>query len=322
MSLAMATSLGFVAGAQDAAAGAPPAAGAGGQQATIQGLVIGRDGPTMSVRTADTPRLTVVLSDSTQATEKGGFLGLDRKHPGITQLAPGLQVKIEGTYDPDHKLVARKIIYTRSSLTTAQQIDAGLNPTAQQVAQAQDQLKSDRRDIEQSQTDITKNSSDITTTQQGLATTTAATQTNTQDIGKANQRFGTMDQYDTKGSITVTFANGKSTISKKDMDQLTDFAKSAADTPGYMIQVQGYASATGPAALNQKLSSERADAVLAVIQQTGAVPLTRILAPAAMGITDQVADNHTRSGQAQNRRVVVTILVNKGITGGGSTGGL
>jgi len=92
--------------------------------------------------------------------------------------------------------------------------------------------------------------------------------------------------------------------------------KNAANTQGFMVQVQGYASKVGSPAVNQKLSSERADAVLTVIQQSGAVPLTRILAPAAMGTVEQVADNHSRSGQAQNRRVVVTILVNKGITGG------
>jgi len=96
---------------------------------------------------------------------------------------------------------------------------------------------------------------------------------------------------------------------------LTDFVKSAANTPGYMIEVQGYASSVGSAVLNQRLSSERADAVLAIIQQTGAVPMTRILAPAAMGTTNPVSGDHTRSAQAQNRRVVVTIVVNKGITG-------
>jgi hypothetical protein len=35
-----------------------------------------------------------------------------------------------------------------------------------------------------------------------------------------------------------------------------------------------------------------------------------------MGTVEQVADNHSRAGQAQNRRVVVSIMVNKGITGG------
>jgi len=267
------------------------------------------------VKTADSPRLTVLLSDSTKATEKGGFLGLSKRDLGIEALVPGLSVRVEGAYNPDHQLVAKRIMFSRNSLTTARQIDAGLNPVNEQVAAAQDQLKSDRRDIDQSQTDITKNSQDIDTTKQGLAATNEATTGNTQAIGHANQRFGTLDQFETKDSITVNFANGRATVNKKDKDQLTDFVKQVADTPGSMIEVQGYASAVGSAALNQRLSNERADAVLAIIQQTGAVPMTRILAPAAMGTTNPVATEHTRTAQAQNRRVVVTIVVNKGITG-------
>ena len=285
------------------------------QQATVEGLVIGRSGPAMAVRTSDTPRVTVLLSDGTKATEKGGFLGLDRRHPSIADLVPGLAVKVEGTYDTDHQLVAKKVTFSRTAMNTARQIDAGLNPVNQQVAAAQDQLKTDRKDIEQGQQDTARNSQDIDATKQGLAATTTATTTNTQAIGQANQRFTTLDQYADKGSITVNFANGKATVSKKDRDQLNDFVKSAANTPGYMIEVQGYASSVGSAAANQRLSSERADAVLAIIQQSGAVPLTRILAPAAMGTTNPVAEGHARGSQAQNRRVVVTIVVNKGITG-------
>jgi OOP family OmpA-OmpF porin len=300
MSLAMFTSLGLSAGAQ---------------KATVEGLVIGRNGPSMSVKTADSPKLTVLLSDSTKATEKGGFLGLSRKDLGIAALVPGLSVKVEGDYDPDHQLVAKKVMFSRNSMNTAKQIDAGLNPVNQEVAAAQDQIKSDRRDIEQSQQTITKNTQDIDTTNQGLATTNEATATNAQGLGKATQRFTTLDQYETKGTMTVNFANGKATVTKKDKDALTDFVKTGADTPGYMIEVQGYASTSGSVTMNQRLSAERADAVLAIIQQTGAVPMTRILAPAAMGISNPISTDHTRSAQAENRRVVVTIVVNKGITG-------
>jgi len=315
-SLALLTSLGVAAGAQEAApTGAPQAATAGAQQATILGLVIGRSGESMAVKTADSPRLTVILSDSTKATEKGGFLGLNHKDLGIAALVPGLSVKVEGAYNSDHELMAKKITFSRTSFATAKAIDAGLYPTNAEIAGAKDQLRSDRKDIEQSQADITKNSQDIDATNQGLASTNQVTAGNTQAIGHANERFTTLDQYETKGSITVNFANGKAIVNDKDKDQLTDFVKSAADTPGFMIEVQGYASVTGPAALNQRLSAERADAVLAIIQQTGVVPMTRILAPAAMGTTNQVATEHTRSAQAQNRRVVVTIVVNKGITG-------
>jgi len=66
----------------------------------------------MAVKTADSPRLTVLLSDSTKATEKGGFLGMDRKDLGIAALVPGLAVKVEGTYDSDHQLVARKVTFS------------------------------------------------------------------------------------------------------------------------------------------------------------------------------------------------------------------
>ena len=292
------------------------ATAASAQEATVEGLVIGRNGPTMSVKTHDSPRLTVVLSDTTKATEKGGgFLGLDRKHPGITELVPGLAVKVEGSYDPDHQLIAKKVTFSRRSLETARQIDAGLNPVAQQVAAAQDQLRSDRRDIDQNQSNIAKNSQDIDATKQGLAANVQTTGANTQAIGQANQRFTKLDEYETKGDLTISFANGKATVGRKYKDELTDFVKQAANTPGYMIQVEGYASSTGSPTLNQRLSSERADAVLAIIQQTGVVPLTRILAPAAMGTTNQIASNHSRKGQAENRRVTVTILVNKGITG-------
>ncbi|RXH57799.1 OmpA family protein [Granulicella sibirica] len=300
LSLAMFTSLGLTAMAQEA---------------TIEGIVTGRSGPSMSVKTADSPKLTVLLSDTTKATEKGGFLGLGKRDLGIAELVPGLTVKVEGAYNPDHQLMAKKITFSRNSYRVAKQIEAGLDPTNEQMAEAQDHLKSDRKDIDQTQQDIAKNSQDIDATKQGLAATNDATATNAKGLGRANQRFGALDQFETKGSITVNFANGKSTVTKKDKDQLTDFVKAAADTPGYMIEVQGYASTVGSAALNQKLSAERADAVLAIIQQTGVVPMTRILAPAAMGTSNQVATEHTRNAQAQNRRVVVTIVVNKGITG-------
>jgi outer membrane protein OmpA-like peptidoglycan-associated protein len=283
------------------------------QQATVEGLIIGRSGPTMSVKTQDTARLTVILSDTTKATEKGGFLGLERKDLGIMSLVPGLPVKVEGSYDADHKLVAQKVTFTRSSLKTARQIDAGLNPLAEEVAAAQDQLKTDGKNIEMAQNDIETNKRDIAANKQGIDANTQAigvnseaVATNKQAIGQANNRFTKLDQFE---------ENGKASVSKKDREQLADFVKTAADTPGYMIQVQGYASTTGSPILNQRLSAERAEAVLSIIQQSGAVPLTKILAPAAMGTSEQVGDNHTRSGQAQNRRVVVTILVNKGING-------
>jgi OOP family OmpA-OmpF porin len=289
------------------------AVSAGAQQAKdVQGMIVGRDGPTMYVKTVDNTRQIVILTDTTKATEKGGFLGMGKHDLGVAALVPGLDVKIDGTYDADHKLNASKVEFTRGSMRTAKQIDAGLSPVNSKVAAQQDAILSARRDIESSQ-------ADIAASKQAIAQNGQAIDQTKQAVNQTNGRIGQLDQYEEKGSVTVNFKNGQAVVSKVDRDKLEDFVKTAANTPGFMVQVQGFASATGSATLNQKLSSERADAVLSIIQQSGAVPMTRILAPAAMGTTNQVADNKSRSGQAQNRRVVVTILVNKGITAGSDT---
>jgi outer membrane protein OmpA-like peptidoglycan-associated protein len=40
-----------------------------------------------------------------------------------------------------------------------------------------------------------------------------------------------------------------------------------------------------------------------------------MLLPAALGVSDQIATNTTKNGQAENRRTVVRLLQNRGITG-------
>lgn len=285
------------------------------QAATVEGLVVDRTGPNIIVQSQDKARTTVILSDTTKATEKNGLFGWGHKNLGITELVPGLSVKVDGTFDQDHKLVARKVEFTKGSLKTAKQIEAGTNPVQQQVAKAQDELRSQRRDLDQNAADIASAKQDINANKQAISQTAQDTAANKSAIGQTNGRIGQLDQFDTKDSLTITFANGKATVAPKYKQQLADFVKAAANTPGAMIEVQGYASKVGNAELNQRLSSQRAEAVIALIQQTGEVPLTSILAPAAMGVTNQVGSNHSRSGQAQNRRVVVTIVVNKGISG-------
>jgi OOP family OmpA-OmpF porin len=50
-----------------------------------------------------------------------------------------------------------------------------------------------------------------------------------------------------------------------------------------MIELKGYASASGRAALNQKMSQERASNVTNILVQQAHIPLTKMLAPGAMG---------------------------------------
>jgi OmpA-OmpF porin, OOP family len=77
----------------------------------------------------------------------------------------------------------------------------------------------------------------------------------------------------------------------------------------------GYADSTGNAAMNTRLSEDRAKAVITYLVQRGNIPVRHIVAPGAMGEYGPIAPNETKAGRAENRRVEVKVLVNKGISG-------
>ena len=129
-----------------------------------------------------------------------------------------------------------------------------------------------------------------------------------------NARIGNLSNYTVIHSITVYFRNGKADVAPEYRTELQQFAAQVKEVKGSLVQVQGYASAVGSEAFNQQLSRRRADAVTAILQQSGVTP-TELAFPAAMGTTVQVAPNETAEGQAQNRRAVIQLLQNKGIAG-------
>ena len=56
------------------------------------------------------------------------------------------------------------------------------------------------------------------------------------------------------------------------------------------------------------------------LAQNGGIPFFRMLAPGAMSTAKPAASNETASGRAQNRRVVVRVLVNRGLRGRDAAG--
>jgi OOP family OmpA-OmpF porin len=97
---------------------------------------------------------------------------------------------------------------------------------------------------------------------------------------------------------------------------LNQLAHDAVNLTGYIVQVKGFADSSGDPAMNQKLSMERAQAVVAYLLQRCNVPLRHIVAPGAMGEAAPASPNETAQGRAENRRVEVKVLVNRGLAGG------
>jgi len=124
-----------------------------------------------------------------------------------------------------------------------------------------------------------------------------------------------MPEYDVKGEATVNFGVGRTNISAQDQEKLKKLAQTATSLTGYIVEVTGYADSTGSAAMNTKLSEDRAKAVITFLMQQGNIPVRHIVAPGAMGEYGAAASNETAAGRAENRRVEVKVLVNKGIAG-------
>jgi hypothetical protein len=93
--------------------------------------------------------VTVTLDDNTKVQHPKG-LGVRKQQVTAAVLIPGLKVKVEGTGDPMHPL-AKTITYDKGDLETAQMIEAGLHPTAEQVATNQQNIATNKQDIQTNQ---------------------------------------------------------------------------------------------------------------------------------------------------------------------------
>jgi len=271
-------------------------------QTKLDGIIKGRSGPQIFLQTADSPKVVVLLTDSTDVAQVQGALKVRKKEMSMAALIPGLPIQVEGSMNADNQLVASKIRFKGNDFEQAQAIQAGLAETSAKASQNEAELA--KHDAE-----LAAQNAELTEQQKKIAANKAA-------IAANSARFGELNDYYILDQVTVYFGNGKVDVDSKYDPELIALAQKAKSINGYMVQVKGYASATGSAALNQKLSEERANNVSSIMLQKGNIPLTNMLAPGAMGESRQVGgDEKTADTEAENRRVVVRILQNKAIAG-------
>jgi OmpA-OmpF porin, OOP family len=274
--------------------------GASGGKAKVKGIINNRTGSTLIVSTRG-GEVTVVLTDDTKTRDKKGIFGLDKVIMSNAVLIPGLKVSVNGTYDDQGRVVARTITTDGDDLETSEMIQAGLHPTAEQVA-------INVKNIE-------RHDQNLAAHQETLMAHEKHIKKNMKDIEAHTNRFNALSDFNVKAEATVKFKVGSAKISDEDQEALKALAQTAIGLTGYIIEVQGYTDSTGTPVMNTKLSENRAKAVIIFMMQQGNVPVRHFVAPGAMGEYGAVASNETSEGRAENRRVSVKVLVNKGIAG-------
>jgi len=281
---------------------------ASAQTQKVQGLIKARNGDTMTLQTSDSPNLVVLLTDSTDVGQVQGLLKARHKEMSMAALIPGLAVQVEGTMNNQNQLVATKVRFKGNDLEEAESIQAGMHEVKVQNQQQQEELAKQNAALQAQNQALQQQQAKLTEQQKQIEANKAAIAANT-------ARFGQLDDYYIWDEVTVYFANGKVNVDQKYVPQLLALADKAKNVNGYMIEVKGYASSVGSVTLNQQLSEDRANNVTNILLQQGHVPLTRMMAPAAMGESRQVGNDTTAEGQAENRRVVARVLQNKAIAG-------
>jgi outer membrane protein OmpA-like peptidoglycan-associated protein len=275
-----------------------------GEKTKVKGLITARTGDAIVLKTSDGTTVTVTLDDDTKVQQPKG-LGVRKKQMSAAALIPGLKVSVDGTSQDATHVLAKSITFDKDDLQTAEMIQAGLNPTEQKVAANQQNIAANQQNIAENQQNIEAN-------KQATSANKAAIDANAVETSK---RFSELSEYDTKDQLDVRFASGSTTISAADQEALKKLAHNAVNLTGYIIQVKGFADSSGNAAMNQKLSMERAQNVIAFLLQNCNVPVRHIIAPGAMGEAAPVGSNETAAGRAENRRVEVKVLLNKGLAG-------
>ncbi len=289
-------------------AAAPAFGASSGDKIKNKGVITLRTGDTLTVKTSEGVFMVNINSD-TKIQHPVGLTGMRKKQDTPDVLIPGLRMKFEGVSgDQENQVIAKTIEFDEDDLSLAEVIQAGLNPTAQQQAQNMQTYAANKAATDAA---IAANQQEIAATQQEVA----ANKSQIDEVATSTKkRFSEMGEVVTKDQYTVLFANGQYSLTQEYKQGLSNIAKQALTYPkGWVISVAGYADSVGTAASNQVLSKQRAQAVVAYLLQDCGVPVGRIVAPGAMGETNPVASNESPSGRAENRRVDVKLLLNKGV---------
>jgi len=134
-----------------------------------------------------------------------------------------------------------------------------------------------------------------------------------QEVIDTNKRISSLDEFDVVKTVSVLFAVNSAKLSDEAKAELDELASKAPGAKNYTVEVQGFADPTGNAQKNLQLSQNRADAVVQYLTVKHNIPLRRIMVPMGYGATKPAGDENSAAGGAQDRRVDVRILVNKGL---------
>jgi OmpA-OmpF porin, OOP family len=317
----------LAAGVSDSAQTAAPQAAkpaASGEKVTLEGVIVQREGDSFTMRTTQGTETIVRLTSTTQIKEKKSNFLRGAHTYAAAQLLRGLNVEVKGRRESANQLIADQIKMKDVDVRVANTVETRVTPVEEKLAAAETRLSQSEKNAQQLSGQI----AEVSTLTNAARTAAKAAQDSADSAGnaardaasaaaagidKTNARITALDDYEVKTRTTVTFKVGSALLSTEAKAELDKIATEAKNEKAYVLEVTGFASSDGSEAVNRRLSQQRANAVIQYLAENHDIPLRRLVTPMGVGDKRPVADNSTREGRTQNRRVEITILVNKAL---------
>ena len=277
-----------------------------GMKYKVQGAVVTKeDDNTFVLRDSTGNDTRVVLGPESSIKTKGGWFSSGDRIAS-NQIVRGLYMTAEGRGDSAGSLAATKIRFDKDDFKVAQSIDTRVTPAEERLTVAEQNAQRLSGQIDELMA--------ISNAARGGAKAAQETaDAAVAGVNATNQRITAMDDYVVQSSSTVNFKLNSAILSPEAKATLDQVATSATSLKGYVIEVTGFASADGSTMKNKALSQRRSQAVIDYLVETHNVPLRRIGQSYGFGELQPVADNTTREGREQNRRVEIKLLVSRGL---------
>lgn len=275
-----------------------------GQKYKIKGVVVAKeDTNTFVIRDSVGVDTRIVIAPNASIKNKA-FFGGD-SYP-VTSLVRGVTLETEGMGDASGNVAVTKVRFDKGNLQTAQAIDSRVTPTEERMTAAEQNAERISGQIDELMA-ISNAAKGGAKAAQDTADAAVA------GVNATNKRITEMDDYVVQSTATVNFRVNSAVLSPDAKASLDQVAAAAKTLKGYVIEVTGYASAEGGVKANKALSQRRAQAVKDYLIETHDVDLRRFSDSFGFGELKAVADNTTREGREQNRRVEIKLLVSRGL---------
>ena len=302
-----------------------------GQKQKISGVIVQHDADNILVRDYKGTNYNVNLSSSTKIKERKSnpFRGSKKYVPA--DLSRGLAVEIEGRGNDAGALIADEIKFSEAERRVATSVVSVVTPVEGRVGDAENRLTQSEDNAKRLSGQLEELAAVANTANGGakaaqetadkaMAAVNTANERITATSDTLNGRISSLDEFDVARTITINFRVGSSKLSAEAKAALDEIAEQARSEKGHVIQVAGFASSDGNEALNRRLSRDRAEAVTSYLIENHDISQRRIVTPLGFGEAKPAADNATRDGRVQNRRVEVAILVSKGLMSAPASG--